>query len=149
MGWVDVKLDRTADARLEFQHCLQLDPKLTDARFELAQLELNDGNLEIGHNLLATVLQEDPHYAKANLAMGDLLLRQGDLHGAETYLGAAVQQDPKLAAAHYKLSIVFFRTRRMKEAESEKTIAAQLNTEANRESKIQLKLILPETGVAQ
>jgi tetratricopeptide (TPR) repeat protein len=149
LGWVDVKLDRTGDARLQFQHCLLLDPKLTDARFELAQLEVNDGNLDTAHHLLATVLQEQPHAAKASLAMGDLLMRQGDLHGAETYLQAAIQQSPKLAAAHYKLSMLFFRTGRMKQAESEKTIAARLNTEADRASKIQLKLILPDSDLAQ
>lgn len=148
-GWVDVKLDRTADARLQFQHCLQLDSRFTDARFELAQLELNDGNLEIAHRLLVTVLQEKPHDAKATLAMGDLLMRQGDLRGAETYLQTAVRQAPKLAAAHYKLSMLYFRTHRAKEAESEKTIAAQLNTEASRASKTQLKLILPQSDLAQ
>jgi Tfp pilus assembly protein PilF len=57
----------------------------------------------------------------------------------------AIRQDPKLAAAHYKLSILYFRKHETEQAEREKTIAANLNAEANRANKTQLRLVLPDT----
>jgi len=86
LGWLDIKLAHVEQAKTELQHCLQLEPKLTDARYELAQLSLDNGDLATGEALLRTVLKEKPNHAKANVAMGDLLMRQGKVAEANRAL---------------------------------------------------------------
>ena len=120
---------------------------MTGARYELAQLALDDGDLDSAEKLLKTVLKQNPEDAKANMAMGDITLRKGKADEAQMFLETAIRQDPKLAAAHYKLSILYFRNHETEQAERERTIAANLNAEANRASKTQLRLVLPETEV--
>jgi uncharacterized protein HemY len=149
MGWLDVRLNRQDDARQQLQHCLSLAPDMQDARYELAQLELNDGHLDSAESLLRVVLKQQPGHAKANMTMGDLMMRRGNLPEAKTYLEAAIHSNPKLAAAHYKLSILYFREHDTGQAQKERTLAADLNAEAKRASKTQLRLVLPDAESAQ
>jgi tetratricopeptide (TPR) repeat protein len=148
MGWLDVRLNHVDDARRQLERALLLAPSLTGARYELAQLDLNDGELDSAKKLLESVLKQDPEDAKANMTLGDLMTRTGKLDEAQTFLESAIRSDPTLAAAHYKLSILYFRKHETAQAEREKTIATNLNAEANRASKTQLRLVLPETAEA-
>jgi tetratricopeptide (TPR) repeat protein len=147
MGWLDVRLNRLGDARRQFERSLSLAPGLTGARYELAQLALENGELDSAEKLLKALLKQNPEDAKANMAMGDITLRKGKPDEAQMFLERAIRQDPNLAAAHYKLSILYFRNHETEQAERERAIAANLNAEANRASKTQLKLVLPETEV--
>lgn len=149
MGWLSVRLNHLDDARQQLERALSLAPGLTGARYELAQLALDDGELDSAEKFIESVLKQNPEDAKANMAMGDITMRKGKPDEARMFLEKAIRQDPKLAAAHYKLSILYFRKHEMEQAEREKTIAANLNAEANRASKIQLRLILPETDIVR
>lgn len=149
MGWLDIKLDRTQEARQMLEHCLSLAPQVTDARYELAQLELDDGHLNRAEDLLREVLKQQPRHAKANMAMGDLMMRRGQLDQAQQYLEKATKQDPELGAAHYKLSMLYFRKHQPEAGEKEKAMARELIAKVDKASKVQLKLIMPETGVTQ
>lgn len=145
MGWLDVRLNHVDDARRQLERALSLAPELTGARYELAQLALAEGELDSAEKLLESVLKQSPADAKANMAIGDIMMQKGRLEEAQTFLEKAIAEDPKLAAAHYKLSILYFRKHETEQAEREKTIAADLNAEANRASKTQLRLVLPDT----
>ena len=149
MGWLDIKLNRTEDARRQLQHCLALAPQLADARYELAQLELDDGQLDSAEQLLREVLRQEPNHAKANVAMGDLMMRKGRLDEAEQYLENAVKQDPKLSSAHYKLSALLFRKHENAEGQKERLLAASLAGQAEKASKVQLRLAMPENETTQ
>lgn len=149
MGWLDVKLNRMDDARRQLQHCLALAPQLADARYELAQLDLDDGQLDSAEQLLREVLQQNPNHAKANVAMGDLMMRKGRLDDAEQYLDTAVKQDPKLSSAHYKLSALLFRKHENAEGQKERLLAASLAGQAEKASKVQLRLAMPESENTQ
>ena len=148
MGWLDIKLNRLDDAQRQLEHCLSLDARMQDARYELAKLKLDDGQLDSAENLLKIVLKARPEHAKANMTMGDLMMRRGNLQQAKTYLETAVRKDPKLAAAHYKLSTLFFREHNTEQGEKERTIAVNLNAAANRASKTELRLVLPEAAIS-
>ncbi len=147
LGWLDIRLNRTSQARSELQHCLQLAPELIEARYTLAQLEWDDGNIDQAEQLLHRVLQQNPRHSQANMTLGDIELRRENLPAAQRLLEAAVKSDPKLAAAHYKLSTVLQREHRSQEANAEKQIAAQLNTEAHQSGRTQFKLVLPDESV--
>ncbi len=144
MGWVDTKLDRIEDARRQLERCLTLDPDLFDARAQLAQLHLDNGELDVAQQLFEKVLQQDPHNAKANSGMGALLLRRGKLDQAQRCLEAAITADPKDGAAHYKLSQVLLRKHDTERANKERSLALALNSEAQRARKTPLKLAMPD-----
>lgn len=148
MGWLDIKLNRPADARTQLEHCLSLAPDMQDARYQLAQLELDDGRLDSAENLLKIVLKARPDHAKANMTMGDLMMRRGNFDKAKTYLETAVHHDPKLAAAHYKLSTLYFREHDPQQGEKERALAVKLNATENRASKTELRLVLPEAAIS-
>ncbi len=146
LGWLDLRLNQPADARKQLEECLRLSPSLSDARYELAQLEYDDGNMKAAEKSLSTVLLRDPHHAKAETLMSDILLRQGDLASAQKYLESATRDDPKLAAAHYKLSLIYAREHELEKSRREKDKAAELIAAEKQASKTQLKLVLPETA---
>lgn len=143
MGWLDTKLDKTEDAKRQLEHALTLDPDLADARALLAQVYLDNGELDTAQQLFEKVLQQSPKDAKANSGMGSLLLRKGKLDEAQHYLEAAIESAPKDGSAHYKLSQVLLRKHETERAKKERTLALTLNSEAKRASKTVLKLAMP------
>jgi Flp pilus assembly protein TadD len=144
MGWLDEKLNRARDERLQLQHALSLSPSLAGPRIELAKLDLSEGDLEPAEELLNNLLKHDPNNAEANMMLGDIMARRGRPDVARTLLEQAVHQDPELQAAHYKLAILYFRRHEPEQAEREQSIAANLNAEAVRANKTQLRLLLPD-----
>lgn len=145
MGWLDIRLNRLEDARRELGRALALDPRLFGAGYELARLEFDDGQLDKAKRLLLQVLARDPKNAPANVTLGEILMRNGSLDEAQRRLETATEQDPKLASAHYQLSVLFFRKHDAERAAKERDIATNLNEEAKRASKTQLRLILPDS----
>jgi tetratricopeptide (TPR) repeat protein len=148
MGWVEVRLDHTADARKQFEKALSLDSAMAGPKYELALLDLDDGQLDGAEGLLRAVLKDNPSDAKAGMALSDIMMRRGTLDEAQRLLEKATRDDPTLAAAHFKLAAVYARKHEEGAAERERRVAATLNEEAKRNSKTQLRLILPETATA-
>lgn len=147
LGWLDVKLNRRAEARRALEHCASLDARSTDALYELGQLDLEDGLLDSAEKRLNTVLRQDRRHAKAHVAYGDVLLKRGNLGGAQEHYETAIQSDPLLGPAHYKLSTVLFRLSRVEEAEKERARGTELNAEALKSSKTVLRLAAPDGGL--
>jgi protein O-GlcNAc transferase len=145
LAWLDIKLNRLDRARSELQHCLSLSPNYLDPRYQLAELDLDEGRINTAQQLLSRVLTRDPHHVTANIAMADLLMRTGKLNGAETHLKQAIADDPRNGPAHYKLSVVYLRLKRPELGRKEGEIAAELNTEAKRASRTQLRIDLPDS----
>ncbi len=144
LGWLEVKLNQRAEARQQLEHCLKLAARSADPRYELAQLDLDEGRLDSAEKLLRVVLQQEPHHAKAHVAYGDILLKRGDLAGARAHFETAVQSDPGSGAAHYKLSTALFRLNLVEQAERERALGTELNAEALKSSKTVLRLASPE-----
>lgn len=143
LGWLDTKLDRLDDARLELEHCLALSPDSLDPRYELAQLDLNEGQWEPAEALLKSVVSRDPHHVKANIAFADLLVRQGKLNEAKNYLNQAIEDDPKNGSAHYKLSMVYLRLHETGKGREEAALAATLNAALQKAARSQLQIEMP------
>lgn len=144
MGWLDIKLNRPEQARRNLDRCLSLAPRTAGARYELAQLDVNDGRLDDAERQLRTILQQDSDYADANMLLADLLTRKGQLDEAQGRLERAIRKNPKSGPAHYKLAAVFALKHERDKATAERALAARLNAEAAKESKIQMRLVLPE-----
>jgi len=144
MGWLDIKLNRRAEARKHLEHCLALAPNSADPRFELAQLDLDNGALDSAEKSLQTVLEQEPGHAKANIAYGDLLLRRADPANAAVRYRTAIQADPESGPAHYKLSTALLRLNQPEEAQSERALGTKLNDQALKSSKTVLRLASPD-----
>lgn len=144
LGWLDIKLNRRAEARKNLEHCLKLAANSADPLYELAQLDLDDGQLDSAENQLRIVLEQEPRHARANVAYGDILLKRGNLEEARTHFEAAIQSDPASGPAHYKLSTVLFRLNRVEQAEKERALGTKLNAEALKSSKTVLRLASPD-----
>ncbi|MGI8991226.1 MAG: tetratricopeptide repeat protein [Bryobacteraceae bacterium] len=144
LGWLDIKLNRRTQARKELEHCLQLAPDSSDPRYELARLDLDDGNIDSALTMLRAVLEQDPGHAKANVACADILLKRGNLTEARSHYERAIQSDPTAGAAHYKLSTVLFRLNRPEEAEKERALGTKLNADELKSSKTVLRLASPD-----
>jgi tetratricopeptide (TPR) repeat protein len=145
LGWLDEKLNRPAQARANLEHALTLAPQLADARYELSQVYLNDGNEAKATSELNIILRQNPHHAKANSALGEILMRHGDFAAAERHLQAAILEDPNLTAAHYRLSKLYYREHRTAAGDRERDIAASLAAHEREGSKLQLMLAEPES----
>ncbi|MGA8029215.1 MAG: tetratricopeptide repeat protein [Bryobacteraceae bacterium] len=144
LGWLDLKMNRTAEARKELGRCLALEPNYADSRYELGQLDLNEGNLDAAEKELLTAVKQNPHHAKANVALGDLMLRKGNLADAESYYRAAIAAEPSSGAAHYKLSVVLSRLKRSEEAGKERLLGIQLQAKEHENSRVLMELATPD-----
>ena len=144
LGWLDIKLNRTAEAHGHLERCVELDPAHADALYELGLLAFNDGQLDDAEKRLQAALKQQPHHAKANIAMGDLLLRKSDLAGARSRYEAAIAADPQSGPAHYRLSTVLMRLGETELGEKERALGAKLNADATKASKTVLVLADPE-----
>jgi len=148
LGWLDEKLDRPTHARANLEHCLSLAPKLADARYELSQVYLNDGDEAKATDELNAIIRQNPRHAKANSALGEILMRHGDFAAAESHLETAIHEDPNLSAAHHRLSKLYYREGRVADGEREREIAARLAAHEREGRKLQLMLAEPEGSPA-
>jgi len=144
LGWLDIKLNRTAEARQHLERSLALDSSQLDARCELAQLDLDDGHLDQAEAYFLAVLNAQPGHLKANIGMGDLLQKKGDLKGAEARYEAAIASDPQSGSAHYKLSTVLLHLHETQRAAEERARGAELNAQAAKAAKTVLVLSEPD-----
>ncbi|MFL6463203.1 MAG: tetratricopeptide repeat protein [Bryobacteraceae bacterium] len=149
IGWVDLRLNKRDEARTFLEKCLQLQPDLADARVELAQLDFEDGQLQKAEGEVRTALQTDPKNAGGNLLMSELLLRGGQIDQARAFVERSIETDPKLPAAHYKLATILARQHETERAGQERALATTLAEQSKKESKTQLRLVMPDAGTIQ
>jgi Flp pilus assembly protein TadD len=144
LGWLGIRLNRVDDARVQLNRALMLEPSLSGAAYELAQLEFQDGQLDVAERRVRAIPAGDRD-PKANLLLADILARKGNVDEAEQLLKTAIAEDGSSAAAHYKLALLLLRKHEPEQADQEKKIAADLTAAATQASKTQMKLALPET----
>jgi tetratricopeptide (TPR) repeat protein len=95
--------DRDA-AQREFAAELVLDPDNGNARYELANLEAGQGNLEEAHKQFEQVLALYPDFEEALVALGGLDLDNNKPQAAVTRLEHATQLRPDDEVAWYRLA---------------------------------------------
>jgi len=144
LGWLDVKLNRSGEARQHLEKSVALDPALFDAYYELGQLDLDEGRMDAAQTEVNVVLKARPQHVKANIAMGDVLLKKGDLDAAMARYESAIAADAKSGPAHYKLLTVLTRLHQTERAAQERALGAELNAQATRAAKSVLVLVEPD-----
>lgn len=122
------------EAEQAFRKALAIDPKSAAARFNLASVEAETGNLSAAVDDFKQVLAEQPDYPKTKDRLGDVLFAWGDdlaksgdnEQAAERYREALVYL-PDNVALHTSLGAAFARLGRMHEARAELQTAVRLN----------------------
>ncbi len=125
---------RFAEAAAQFRKALTIDPKSADARFNLASVEAEAGDLSAAVKDFKEVLAEQPDYPKAKDRLGDVLFawgddlaRSGDNEQAVQRYREALTYLPNNVALHTSLGAAFARLGRREEARTELETAVRLN----------------------
>jgi Flp pilus assembly protein TadD/mono/diheme cytochrome c family protein len=125
---------KLGEAEQQFRKALQIDSAFTDARFNLASVEAEHGDLQTAVNDFRQVLLERSDYPKARdhlgdvlFAWGDELAKSGDNQQAAQRYEAALQFRPRDVALHTSLGAAFARMGQMQNARAELTMAVHLD----------------------
>jgi tetratricopeptide (TPR) repeat protein len=88
-----------ADAEQQFKHALELDPKYTDARYNLASVEANDEEWPAAARNYQQILASNPDHKNARLHLGEVLFLWGD--------ALAKSGDTEQAVLRYRDSLAY------------------------------------------
>jgi tetratricopeptide (TPR) repeat protein len=91
--------DSVYEAEQQFKRALALDPKYTDARYNLASVEANNGQWAQAANDYNAVLKSNPNHKNARQHLGEVLFMWGD--------ELAKSGNNEQAAQRYRDSLVF------------------------------------------
>ncbi|MBV8709266.1 MAG: tetratricopeptide repeat protein, partial [Acidobacteriaceae bacterium] len=125
---------RLSDAIEKFRQALQLNPKFTDARFDLASVEAESSQWEAAARDFKRVITERPDDEKASQHLGEVLFMWGDqleqandhAQAARRYQEALIYRakDPEL---HMSLGVALARAGHLQQARSEFEAALDIN----------------------
>ncbi len=109
LGMVQFNQGDVAGARQSLEHCLAVDPQMTDAHYYLAVLAQREGKVDIARGELESVVQANPNHAAAQSALGILYLQMGETEKARTALEQATKLAPEVSQNHYQLGLAYTR----------------------------------------
>lgn len=101
----------------EFRRALALDPDLTGAAINLADVHRSRGEEPLAEQVLRQALRHDPSSALAHHALGLSLVRQHRLPEGLAELGRAAELEPQHAHWSYVRAVALFETGRRAEAQ--------------------------------
>ena len=113
-----------------YARALQLEPRLTGARFNLGNVHFEAGRLEDACDAFDRVLAQQPAFVPALIQRGETARRLGDVARAREFLVAAIHRDPYAAAAHRALGALYLAAGDVAAAESSLSQAVQLEPKA-------------------
>lgn len=123
-----------SEARRMFEHALELDPKFTDARYDLASAQASSGAWPDAVRNLEQVLRERPADAKARERLGEVLLAWGDEEAdagrheaAIEHYRSALKYRASDAELHNNLGVELARLGRLADAQLELETAVKIN----------------------
>jgi Flp pilus assembly protein TadD len=134
LGVAMASASRLPEAVEQFKRALELDPKFTDARFDLASMEAEGGLWEEAANDFKRVLAERPGDARARQHLGEVLFLWGDqfvkagqFEQATARYREALMYRAADAELHMSLGVALARSHRLAEAGLEFQAALKIN----------------------
>ena len=135
LGVALLTASKPLEAGQRFQRALQLDPKFTDARYNLASVEAAGGQWQPAAADFKQALVEDPANAKARQHLGEVLLLWGDELADSGHFDQAVLRyreslayRPTDAELHTSLGMALAKLARLNEARSEFEAALRIDS---------------------
>jgi tetratricopeptide (TPR) repeat protein len=124
---------------------IQLEPAQLPSHYYLALVARDQGRHEEAIAMFETLLGRHPDHAASCEALGGLLMSAGRYEEAERQLRKAVQLNPASVRANYQLGLLLARTGRKEEAERQLAHTKGLREEEEATSRLQLRLLDPDT----
>ena len=133
-------LSRTAEAIVLLGRAISVDPKFTNAWFNLGKFNLRQGKHEEALKSLTMTLQLEPKHKGAHYELGNLYFGRKDYPLAESWARKAVALDSENPAPLYLLARSLLRLERRAEGQSLARKALNLRKEVDRKSRLQMKV---------
>jgi putative PEP-CTERM system TPR-repeat lipoprotein len=127
LGRVQVARRQPDAASAAFQEVLRLNPRATEAKIALAQLNLSQGRAVDSLVFAQEALIDSPSDADARFALVRGLLARGELDRAEPELKGLLARFPTSSAVHTQMGILLTQKRDLAAAQAEFEHAMELN----------------------
>lgn len=124
---------------------IRLEPAQLPSHYYLALVARDQGRHEEAIAMFEMLLGRHPDHAASCEALGGLLMSAGRYEEAERLLRKAVQLNPASVRANYQLGLLLARTGRKEEAERQLAHTKGLREEEEATSRLQLRLLDPDT----
>lgn len=122
-----MKKGQYASAAIEYRNALKLDPRYTDAYYQLAQAALAQHDWQGAYGSLAKAIELDPNRLDARLDRGRLYLAARQFNQAEEEANFLLEHDPKNAGAYQLLGATLISERKPDAALAAFTKVLELN----------------------
>lgn len=107
MGLVELKRKKISPAISQFRKAVEMNPKLAEARLNLAALSLNNRDYKTAEENFRAVLQLQPKNYEASIGLGVALRGGKKIDEAETQYNAAQKLDPSNPASYFNLGLLY------------------------------------------
>ncbi len=108
LGWIDLRLQKTADAEVELREALRLDPKLSSAYLGMANIYSARRDLKATEQALKMAADASPLRSSARLKYVEYKFQSGAADEAKELLGEITRQAPDyIPAWNYLMKIAF------------------------------------------
>ena len=135
LGRVLQMLERSEEAKREFERSVELQPRQTESYYELGDIAVNEANYERAADLFRKVRAVDPNHGGALTGLGIVAYRQNKYEEADGYLQSAIKSAPDYQPAHYYCGLNLKRLGKDAESQRELQIALDLDKHAKAEQK--------------
>lgn len=116
----DLKALGEADAALkQFDHALEVNPKLPEALFERGSVLADQGKWTEAEDFFQRAIAASPGYAEAHIGLAEMCLRTGNFELARKELDSALRLDPKSASAYQGLGLIDLQESHIEDAEKD------------------------------
>jgi tetratricopeptide (TPR) repeat protein len=107
-----------AEAVLEFEQELQLDPTNANAAYELAEVHRRAGELDVSRRYFEQAVEHYPDFEQARIGLGRVLVAQGQADQGLPHLQKAIALEPEDEVAHYQVAMAYRALGRTAEAKT-------------------------------
>ncbi len=117
-------------AAAAFTRAIDLDPSSVDARLNLAQLRIREGQTDIAKTLLEEVVNRRPDHYAAMLELASLASQAADVDGQAKWLERAVAAKPDLPVLRLQLALFNLGHQRIQKALETAQVGLQQNPDS-------------------
>jgi len=107
LGLVELKRKKISPAISQFRQAVEANPKLVEARMNLAALSLNNRDYKTAEENLRAVLQLQPKNYEASIGLGVALRGNKKIDEAEAQYTAAQQLDSQNPQSYFNLGLLY------------------------------------------
>ncbi len=98
------RLQRVGEARRVLEDALEEHPEVGALYFSLANLEHNEGDLELAEDLFRKTIRRLPNFIEAYVYLGTILRERGDLDSSMQVLATALSVDERNLPVNFELA---------------------------------------------